>query len=62
MDPLPSGFECARGQLIVAAVVIAAEPKVARNYDDDFVAKHIGSLLAAAGTQLVGCWQGSSLG
>ena len=43
LNPPPSGFEYARGQLIIAAVPIAAEHRVARNYDEDWVAKHIAS-------------------
>ena len=61
LDPRPSGFECAKGQFVIAAVVIAAELKVACKYDDDWVAKHIGGFLVVAIRQSAGCWRGSPL-
>ena len=62
LGPLPSGFDYAEGEIAIAAVIIAAELKVPRKYDEDWVAKHAGPSLMAANTKLVFFWQGSSIG
>ena len=54
--PLPSGFDYAEDELAIAAVIIAAGLKVSRKGDEDWVAKHAGTLLIAANAQLVGYW------
>ena len=56
LDRFPRGSGCARGQLFVAAVVIAAEFKVTRKYDEARALKHTASLLIAARKQLVAFW------
>ena len=62
MESLPSGLEFGKDQRIVAAVVIPAELAVPRNYDDEWVANHVGSFLVAANTQLAGFSKRSLLG
>ena len=62
MDPIPTAFEYAKDQHIIAVETVKAELKVTRKYDDDWAAKHIASFLIAANSQLVVYSRGSPLG
>ena len=56
IDPPYSGLEYAGDQFTAVAVIIAAELKVPRQYDADWIAKHVVRFLIAANSQLTGYW------